>query len=84
MRIRTETGRILNERGINPAGYDLDWNRRQRTNFVVVKAAIDRLVAQVVGRRVGKRADYTRAELEIIDQRFTELSTAAQREVFDA
>lgn len=84
MRIRTETGRILRERGVNPGGYDLDRNRRQRTNFVVLKAAIDKLVAEAVGRPVGERAEYTREDLDAIDQRFKELSTAAQREVFDA
>jgi superfamily II DNA or RNA helicase len=84
MRVRTEAGRILNERGINQAGFDLDRNRRQRTNFVVVKAAIDRHVAQAVGRGVGARADFTRDELDTIDGRFAELSEAAQREVFDA
>lgn len=84
MRVRTEAGRVLNERGINPAGYDLDQNRRQRTNFVVLKAAIDRLIAQAVGRSVGERADFTRTELDTIDQRFSELAEAAQREVFDA
>lgn len=84
MRVRTETGRILSERGINPAGYDLDRSRRQRTNFVVLKAAIDRIIAAEVGRSVGERADFTRTELDTIDQRFPELSEAAQREVFDA
>lgn len=84
MRIRTETGRILHERGINPAGYDLDRNRHQKTNFVVVKATLDRIVAQAVGRRVGERPNFTRAELDAIDQRFAELSAAAQQEVFDA
>ena len=84
MRVRTETGRILGERGINPRGFDLDRNRHQRTNFVVLKAAIDRHVAQAVGRGVGERAEYTRAELDIIDQQFAELSDAAQQEVFNA
>jgi superfamily II DNA or RNA helicase len=84
MRVRTEAGRILNERGINQVGYDLDLNRRQRTNFVVMKAAIDRQIAQVVGRGLRERADFTRDELDTIDGRFVELSEAAQREVFDA
>lgn len=84
MRVRTETGKILSERGINPGGYDLDRNRRQRTNFVVVKAAIDRQIAAAVGRSLGERADFTRTELDTVDQRFFELLEAAQREVFDA
>ncbi|MBD3160228.1 MAG: DEAD/DEAH box helicase [Candidatus Lokiarchaeota archaeon] len=84
MRVRIETGRILGERGINPRGFELDRNRHQRTNFVVLKAAIDRQVAQAVGRGVGERSEYTSAELDIIDQQFAELSHAAQQEVFDA
>jgi superfamily II DNA or RNA helicase len=84
MRVRTETGRILNQRGINPEGFDLDRSRRRRSNFVVLKAAIDRQVNQAVGRRTGERPDFTRAELDAIEERFQELSEAAQREVFDA
>lgn len=84
MRVRTETGRILRERGINPQGYDLDRTHRNRTNFVVLKAAIDRQIAQEIGRRVGERHEYTRSELDNIDDRFQELSNAAQQEVFDA
>ena len=84
MRVRTEAGRILNARGINSQGIDLDRTRRGRTNFVVLKAAIDRQVNQAVGRGTGERPDFKRAELDAIDERFQELSEAAQREVFDA
>jgi superfamily II DNA or RNA helicase len=84
MRIRTEVGRILHERGVNPQGFDLDGSRRGRTNFVVLKGAIDRHVNQGVGRRAGERADFTRSDLDAIAQRFAEFSEAAQREVFNA
>ena len=84
MRVLTEAGRILNERGINPGGYDLDSNRRRRTNFVVMKSAIDRQIAQALQRGTGERAELTRQELDIINEQFSTLSDAAQREVFDA
>jgi len=84
MRVRTETGRILAERGINPQGFDLDQSRRGRTNFVVMKAAIDRQVNLAVGRSTGERSDFTRGELDSISERFQELSDAAQQEIFDA
>jgi superfamily II DNA or RNA helicase len=84
MRIRTETGRILKERGISPQGFDLDRSRRGRTNFVVMKAAIDRQVNLAVGRGTGERSDFTRAELDSTSDRFQELSEVAQQEVFDA
>lgn len=50
MRVRTEVGRILAARGVNPQGLDLDRARLGRTNFVVLKAALDRLINQAVGR----------------------------------
>ena len=84
MRIRTEVGRILNEQGINPQGFDLDRTRRGLTNFVVLKSAIDRQVNQAVGRGPGERSEFTRSELDTIELRFQELSDAAKREVLDA
>ena len=84
IRVRNEVGRILGERRINPGGYDLDRTRRHRTNFVVVKSTIDRHIAHAIGRGVGERPDYTRPELDTIEELFAELSEAAQREVFDA
>lgn len=83
MRVRTEVGRIFNERGINPGGYDLDLTRRHRTNFVVMKSAIDRQIAQVLQRGTGERAEFTRTELETINEQFSTISETAQREVFD-
>ncbi len=84
MRIQTEVGRILNERGFIAKGFDLDRSRRSRSNFVVIKAAIDRQVNQAVERGAGERSEFTRSELETIESRFQELSDAAQQEVFDA
>jgi superfamily II DNA or RNA helicase len=84
MHIRNETGRILRERGVNPQGVDLDRARRGRTNFVVLKAAIDRQVNRAVGRGGNERSDFTQVDLATINGRFQQLLEAAQREVFDA
>ena len=82
-RIRTEVGRILGERSINPQGRDLDARRLNRTNFVVVKAAIDEQVNAAVGRGSGERHEFSRVELDAITQRLPELVAAAEREVFN-
>jgi len=84
MRVRTEVGRILGGRGVNPQGLDLDRARRGRTNFVVLKAAIDEQVNRAVDRGPGERHEFTRAELDAIEARFPELVRAAEREVFRA
>ncbi len=84
MRIRTETGRILGERGINHQGHELDRRRLGRTNFVVLKSAIDRSVATFIGRGTGERSEYNREELDRIDSDFSGIVARATEEVFGA
>ncbi len=84
IRIRNEVGRILGQRKINPHGRDHDKNRLNRTNFVVLKAAIDRHVNQAIGHGPGERHELTRQELDTIDSLFASLVAAAAQEVFGA
>ncbi len=83
-RVRTEAGRILAERGVNPEGRDLDRQRLGRTNFVVFKAAIDRQVNAAVGRQARERHEFTRPELDQIEQDFAGIVDRAVQEVFVA
>lgn len=83
MRVRTEAGRILGQRGMSHEGRDLDRQRLGRSNFVVLKAAIDRQVNAAVGRTGRRRSDFSRAELEQVDQRFAEIVAAAIAETLD-
>lgn len=83
MRVRTEAARILNQRGINPAGRDLDNQRLGRDNLIVLKAAIDRQVNATVGRTSRQRHEFTRPELDQIEAGFATIVAAAVQEVFD-
>lgn len=83
-RVRTETGRILGERGLNHRGYDMDRTRTGRTNFVVLKTAIDRQINNLVQRNTRERHEFTQAELSVINENFESLVAAAEREVFNA
>jgi len=83
MRVRTETGRILAEHGVKAEGRDLDRKRLGRTNFVVVKAAIDRQVNAAVGRQAGERHEFTRPELDAINDDFAGIVERAVQEVFN-
>jgi len=67
MRAKTEAARILGERKMNPEGRELDQQRLDRTNLIVVKAANDRYVAMAVGRKLGERSDFTREQLDQVD-----------------
>ena len=82
-RVRTEAGQILAERGINPEGRTLDRKRLGRSNFVVLKTAIDRQVNAVVARHSGERHEFTRPELDQIEHDFAGIVERAVREVFD-
>ena len=83
VRVRTEAARILHERGLNPAGHELDRQRLGRDNLIVLKAAIDRKVNAAVGRASGQRHDFSRTELDKIEAGFTEFVDAAVLEVFN-
>jgi superfamily II DNA or RNA helicase len=82
-RVRTEVGRALAERGINHEGRDLDRQRLGRSNFIVIKSAIDRAVNQSVGRGRGNREEFTRAELDQISDGFAAIVAGALEEVFN-
>lgn len=84
MRIRTAAARIIQQAGMNPAGRDLDRQRLGRDNLIVLKAAIDRKVNNLVGRASGQRSDFTRTELDQIDAAFEALVAEASEEVFSA
>jgi superfamily II DNA or RNA helicase len=84
MRVKTEAARILGERKMNPEGRELDRQRLDRTNLIVVKAAIDRYVALAVGRKLGERSDFTREQLDRIDRDFAAIVQKAVQEVFNA
>lgn len=84
MRIKTEVGKVLATRKVNPQGKELDRKRLGRTNFVVMKAAIDNRVNSAVGRATGERHDFTRQELEAVEAQFDQLVSAAVQEVFGA
>jgi superfamily II DNA or RNA helicase len=83
MRVRTEAARILSERGVNPGGRELDKQHLGRDNLIVLKAAIDRHINTDVGHSSGQRHDFSRTELDQIDQNFADILAAAVREVFN-
>jgi superfamily II DNA or RNA helicase len=83
-RIRTEVGRILGRRSVNHHGRELDRRHLGQTNFVVMKAAIDRRVNTSVGMGERERSEFTRAQLNQITTIFDRLVAEAEGEVFGA
>jgi hypothetical protein len=83
MRVRSEVGRILGFRKLNPVGRELDTKYLGKTNFVVVKAAIDKNVNESVGRQASERSEFTSSQLDEIEKTFATLVAKAVSEVFD-
>ncbi len=83
-RVKNEVGKILASRNLSHQAHDLDKKRLGRSNFVVVKGAIDSEVNKLVGKRSGERSEFTQAELDTIDASFDGIVDRASKEVFDA
>jgi superfamily II DNA or RNA helicase len=82
MRCRTAAARILAARKVNPGGRDLD-PTHQRENLIYVKAMLDKRVNTLVGRKSGARSEFSREDLDKIDQHFDEIEAAVIADVFD-
>lgn len=81
-RVRNAAGEMLNRRGVKQRGRDLD-PASGRDNWVVVKTAIDRRIAGLVGRRAGERAEYDEAELSKIETSLEEIVAAVEKELLN-
>ncbi|MGA0596912.1 DEAD/DEAH box helicase [Enterovirga sp. CN4-39] len=81
-RVQTEVGRILGQRGVNHQGRDLDRQRRGRTNFVVLKSAIDRQIQTLLGVGPGERSELSQQQLNDVNAQFGALVARAVTEVF--
>ncbi len=82
--IRRLTGQLLAEAGINPKGQDLDRRFLGKTNFVVLKSAIDLKVNAIADRDPGERGEFTRDNLAVARTQLSVLASEAFKEVTNA
>jgi superfamily II DNA or RNA helicase len=80
-RVRAAAGRILKENHIKIDGHELDRKHLGRTNFVVLKAAIDQQVSAAVKRETGERHEFDRKDLALIEGEFKAILERAVQEV---
>lgn len=81
-KVKNEVGRILAEYKLNPMGHELDRKHLAKTNFVLLKSAIDIQINSFTGRSKGKRSDFSRSELQNIEDNFELILKNAIKEVF--
>lgn len=80
--IKTLAGRLLAQRQVNPEGRDLDTKRLGRSNWMIVKAAIDKKVNAIVARPAGERGELTQAEIDLALERLDGLAQEVGSELF--
>jgi len=83
MRVKTAAGNIMARHNINPAGYNLDEKHLGKTNFVIIKSAIDSRINSTVGKTNGQRHEFSREELDTIDSRFDSIVKDIENEVIN-
>jgi superfamily II DNA or RNA helicase len=83
-RTQSEVGRILGQRGVNPQGRELDRQRRGRTNYIVLKSAIDRQINSFIGIGTGTRSEVSQQQLDDANAEFSHIVARAEAEVFRA
>lgn len=82
-RIRTAAARLLAEHGLSAGGHDLDTRRFGKTNYVLVKSALDRKCNDLVGKGAGGRADFSQHDIDEISKAMPAIVLAISEELFD-
>lgn len=80
--IKTKTVQVLKNNKSNPEGHDLDKSHIGRSNFIVMKSVIDRLVNSFLGKEPDTRGDLSLEELKSAIKNLNEILKKAEAEVF--
>lgn len=80
--IKTMAGELLSRHCINPEGKNLD-KTFVRTNFVVIKSAIDKKVSILTGVEKGKRNEMTQVQIDLANDKLQEICNEVEKEWFN-
>lgn len=80
--IKTRAGKLVREHGLNPEGRDLDTRHLGQSNWVIVKAAIDKKANAAVGRGPKERSELSQAEIDLIAERLDGIIAETEGELF--
>ncbi|MGA3039144.1 MAG: DEAD/DEAH box helicase family protein [Vulcanimicrobiaceae bacterium] len=80
-RIRNLTAKLLAANNLSAEGHDLDTRHLGRTNYVLLKAAIDRECNRLVGKRSGSRAELSQADLDTIEAALPQIASDVSEKI---
>jgi superfamily II DNA or RNA helicase len=79
--IKTKAGKLVWDRGLNPEGRDLDTKHIGQSNWVIVKAAIDKK-ANTTDGGPKERSELSQAEIDLITERLDGIVAEVEEELF--
>ena len=81
--IKNKTGSLLSKHGINGQGKNLDKKHLGKTNFVLIKSAIDKKCNELVGKKTGERHEFSQVEIDKITDNLDNISHQIEAELFN-
>jgi hypothetical protein len=72
----------VRDRKLNPEGHDLDIKRLGRTNWQIVKSAIDQKANAAVDCGTNERSELSQAEIDLITERLDAIEVEVGTELF--
>ena len=80
--VKTKAGAVLAKRSISNVGFELDKTRRGKSNFQVVKSAVDLKIKVNVPSGATARNEYSASDLTTLTARLPEFVSEVEREIF--
>ena len=80
--VKNMTGEILYSYNTNPEGRELD-KSYIKTNFVLIKSAIDKKISALTGVGTGKRNEITQEQINLAKSKLPEIRNEIEREWFN-
>lgn len=81
--VKTSASEVLSQLSLSAGGRELDTSYIGLTNFIVVKASIDRHINKMVGKKSGQRHEFTQAEMDEILDKLDEIALQIQKELYN-
>jgi superfamily II DNA or RNA helicase len=82
-KVKNFSGEMLNRHTINPQGRDLDKKTHQKTNFVYIKALIDKEINSSIGIKSGQRGELSLEQIEVLENELAKIVSKIENEVFN-
>ena len=80
--IKTRASKLLHDHKVKQDGRTLDKQHLGKTNWIVVKSAIDRKAATLTGHKTGERPDYSQEQIDAIKAGLDDIIREVEDEVF--